>query len=534
MGRLENFETKNFIEQVSCLDSLVQQKEAGSIPELIGLIEKISKFEAIWLVLRDSLKSLLSLSEEHTVGQIFSGNSEIQKLCIEIAGQNGMTSAVGPLQAVARWASEGRDYVVLFDALNALSQIGLEESADIFREFMGHEDSVVSAKCIEVLGEMNDSASFDRLCSLIDGAESELGSGLCDLPAASAIRALGRFPGRDAIEFFVSRLHHPNPGVRRLIHNELVSRGIDALDALGRVFQGEDVDSKIFAANILGLMGNKEVTDVLVKALEKGKDLHSNVRYAVYEAIGRTPGMAGLVALVDGLKETDQMVLAAVVSSLDMHLNQWILEQVTGMVKEDSEHGRMLNKAIIASCALDLFAGLYQADEAAGARLMEEIRRSGDGEFIARYREKLAGMESSKARKDAENLELISTETEGRNILAVDDSKAMLNFYRSVAASLGLNITTAMNGREALDTLERDDSFSLIISDMNMPVMDGIEFTRQVRSNPLLPDMPIIMITTESERSQVELALRAGATHFMHKPFSAEKLQDQIRACLGM
>jgi len=534
MGRLDDFEAKDFIDQISFLGELVQQKEVDSIPELIALMDKISKFEAVWLVLRDTLKSLLSESAEHTVSYLSSDNSEIRKICIEIAGQNRMTSAIEPLKAIALKASERRDNVALFDAVNALSQIGPEESAEIFRAFMDHEDSVVSSKCIEALGELNDSSSFDRLCDIVDEAETDIGSGQCDIPTASAIRALGNYRGRDSIEFFVARLHHRNPGVRRLIHYELISRGSDAVDSLGRVFQGDDVDCKIFAANILGMMGRKEVTDVLVKALEKGPEVHPNVRYAVYEAIGRSSGMTGLVALMDGLRETDQMVLISVVSSLDMHLNQWILEKVTGMVKENTEHGRMLVKAIIASSALNIFEGLYQTDEAVGARLLEEIRHSGDGEFIARYRERLAGMGSPRAKADADSLDLISMDTEGQNILAVDDSKAMLNFYQSAAAALGLNVTTAMNGREALDLLEKGTSFSLIISDMNMPVMDGIEFTRQVRANHLLPDIPIIMITTESERSQVDLALAAGATHFMHKPFSVEELQNQVRSCLGL
>jgi CheY-like chemotaxis protein len=108
----------------------------------------------------------------------------------------------------------------------------------------------------------------------------------------------------------------------------------------------------------------------------------------------------------------------------------------------------------------------------------------------------------------------------------------MLNLYKSVAASMGMGITTAMNGREALDMLQLDEGFSLIITDMNMPVMDGIEFTRQLRMNQAFADVPVIMITTESERSQQDIARKAGVTDFMQKPFAVEKLQEKIKACL--
>lgn len=532
MGRLSEFETKDFIEQVGMLGAVVQEKAFDSIPELASLMDKIAKYEAVWLVMRDSLKSLLSGSEEHTVNYLKSGNPEIRKICIEVAGQTRMAAAMEPLLALQ--ASGEQDPVLLFDVLNALSLINPEGSADMFRKFLDHEDSVVSSKSIDVLGELNDIPSFDRLCSIIRKAESNIGSGLCDLPTASAIKALGKYRGGEAVEFFIARLHHANPGVRRLIHHELVCKGSDAVDALGRVSLGDDVDSCIFAANILGLMGKKEVTNVLVKALEKGQAVHPNVRYAVYEAIGRTGGMAGLVALVDGLRETDEMVLMAVVSSIDMHLNQWILDKVRGMVREDTDHGRILVKAIIASGALNLFEGLYHADDDLGVRLVKEIRHSGGGEFIGRFHDRLSGMDIPRAKDDAQSLDSLSVKSGGMQILAVDDSRAMLNFYQSVTASLGLNIVTALNGKEALDILEKGESFDLIITDMNMPVMDGIEFTKQVRGNPLLPDMPIIMITTESERSQQDLAMKAGATYFMQKPFSAEKLQEKIKACLGL
>jgi len=68
---------------------------------------------------------------------------------------------------------------------------------------------------------------------------------------------------------------------------------------------------------------------------------------------------------------------------------------------------------------------------------------------------------------------------------------------------------------------------------MNMPVMDGIEFTKRTRSYPGFENKPIIMATTESESTQVQLAKQAGVTDFISKPFSQEALSNKIKEHLG-
>lgn len=83
-----------------------------------------------------------------------------------------------------------------------------------------------------------------------------------------------------------------------------------------------------------------------------------------------------------------------------------------------------------------------------------------------------------------------------KGLLAADDSKAMLSFYRSIAAEIGFRIMTAMNGKEALDLIESGEEFDLIITDMNMPIMDGIEFTKQLRNSIGYEETPVIMVTT--------------------------------------
>ena len=532
MSRLDNFESKDLMEQVAILSSLDPEKDQECIPDIISLLEKIPGHEAIVLVLRDTLKKLFSRSEEYTRRYLTHENRDIRKICIETAGRSKFASAQPVLQNIARQATERKDRKILFDVIYALSQIQPESSIELFRRYVDYEDTPISSLCIEILGSLNDAATFERMRGIISEAESDSSGGLCDLPTASAISALSTFTGKDAISYFISQLHHRNPGVRRQIHHELSRKGSEAIGALGSVFASDSVDSKIFAANILGVIGTKESGEELVRAMDASRNAHPNIRYAIYEALGWSSGMSSLVCLADGLTETDQMVLLAVMSSLGMHLNQWILDRIAEIIRKGTDHGRMIVKAIIASGSMKIFEGLYRADEEIASMLIEEMKRSGNADHISQCREILAAMDSERARADINSLKEVSPIGAGPHILAVDDSRAMLNFYKSVAASLKMDITTAQHGREALDIMAEGNRFDLIITDMNMPVMDGVEFTRQVRRDPAYSDVPIIMITTESERSQQDLARNAGVDQFMLKPFDAEKLQKKITSCL--
>ncbi|MRR14084.1 response regulator, partial [archaeon] len=527
MNRLTNFESMDFIEQVSALGSVSQNLDFGSIPEIIGLIAKIPEHETVALVIRDTLKTLLSASEEQTIRFLPSENLEIRKICIEVAGQKKYENAVKKLLDMAGQADSQRKYGVLFTIVSALSRIQSLESLDLFRRFIDHEDDIISSLSIDMIGVMDDESSFDRLCDIISDAEND---DECGLPTASAIKSLALFRSSDAISFLISKLHHKNPTVRRIIHQELAALGPEVIEPLSTVFRQGNLDEKILAANILGFIGSKEAGDALVKALDKGLADHMNIRFAIFDSLGRCPGMKSLVCLVDALEETDQMVLMAVVSSLGMQLNPFILDKITEIIRKDNAHSVLLVKAIIASRSPNLFKDLYSRDAKIASLLISEIRTSRDAELMADYREKLSEMDTDQARADMSALESSPDKAVGPHILAVDDSSAMLNFYRSVAASMGLSISTAVNGKEAIDLLSFEGDVCLILSDMNMPVMDGIQFTRAVRSNPALSSIPVIMITTESEQSQKDIATKAGVSDFLTKPFSAEKLQEKIKA----
>ena len=112
--------------------------------------------------------------------------------------------------------------------------------------------------------------------------------------------------------------------------------------------------------------------------------------------------------------------------------------------------------------------------------------------------------------------------------LVVDDSSTMRMILREFLKKLGFEVAEAGNGQEALDCLKGTAKVDLVLVDWNMPVMDGVSFVRAVRADPSYADLPLMMVTTNAELSQVATALEAGANEYIMKPFTRQMIQEKL------
>ena len=110
-----------------------------------------------------------------------------------------------------------------------------------------------------------------------------------------------------------------------------------------------------------------------------------------------------------------------------------------------------------------------------------------------------------------------------RTILAVDDSPSMRQMVRATLESAGYGVVEAADGQEALE-LARTRSVDLVISDVNMPRMDGIRLVSELRTLPTYRLTPLLLLTTESSQEKKQEGKRAGATGWIVKPFNPSQL----------
>ena len=110
-----------------------------------------------------------------------------------------------------------------------------------------------------------------------------------------------------------------------------------------------------------------------------------------------------------------------------------------------------------------------------------------------------------------------------KTILTVDDSATMRQMVGFVLKGAGYEVIDAVDGRDALSRLNGRE-INLILSDINMPNMDGLEFTRQLRALPQYKFVPVVLLTTESHPEKKQEGKAAGATAWIVKPFNPEQL----------
>lgn len=115
-----------------------------------------------------------------------------------------------------------------------------------------------------------------------------------------------------------------------------------------------------------------------------------------------------------------------------------------------------------------------------------------------------------------------------KRILTIDDSKTIRDMLRMTLVSAGFEVLQAVDGQDGVEVMDRE-TVDLVITDINMPRMNGYEVVRHLRGIPAHKSLPILVLTTESDTDKKNLAREAGATGWMVKPFDPDRLLETVR-----
>lgn len=118
-----------------------------------------------------------------------------------------------------------------------------------------------------------------------------------------------------------------------------------------------------------------------------------------------------------------------------------------------------------------------------------------------------------------------------KSILVAEDSASMREVIKMTLTSEGYAVTCAEDGKAALDVVQQN-AFNLVISDLNMPRMDGITFVRELRNLPSYKFTPVLMLTTETDEAKKQAGKAAGVRAWLTKPFKPELLTSALRKLL--
>lgn len=120
-------------------------------------------------------------------------------------------------------------------------------------------------------------------------------------------------------------------------------------------------------------------------------------------------------------------------------------------------------------------------------------------------------------------------------LLVVDDSSTMRRIIKNTLARLGYkDILEGGDGLEGWAAIDANPDIEMLITDWNMPEMNGLELVKKVRADARFKDLPIIMVTTEGGKAEVITALKAGVNNYIVKPFTPQVLKEKLAAVMGV
>ena len=120
-------------------------------------------------------------------------------------------------------------------------------------------------------------------------------------------------------------------------------------------------------------------------------------------------------------------------------------------------------------------------------------------------------------------------------LLVVDDSSTMRRIIKNTLSRLGyIDILEGADGVEGWNQMDSNPDIEMLITDWNMPEMNGLELVKKVRADARFADVPIIMVTTEGGKGEVITALKAGVNNYIVKPFTPQVLKEKLGAVMGV
>ncbi len=524
MLHFDGFSQKDTIEQIILLDEIKDKGDKTILPELFEIYSHPTGDHAVDEMVYHTLFHLLHGETNEIVKGLHHASHDVQLISIRSAAE---THSAEVMESLLDLLAQSQHSDIIAETLRALTNFNDTTLVPKLAPFILHEDCAIMAGATQALMSYKDKQVRNNLIQLIEESDEVQGSESgCSLRTAIAINSLSQISDQQSIEVLVSYIHHHNPSFRRETISSLASMDEVVLPALSKCLEQGDNDEKIMAANIIGVAGHKSGADIAVDFLTKVDD--QNLKFALYEALGRIDSLRSLAGLSDGLKEENELVLMAVITGLENLFNQSVVHiLVQKVIDTEPAQLKQILKGIIASRALKIFIAFYQ-EGTIKAKLMSQLMACRDHEAMNLFRGELSEIESELAEDDISKLTIYDASPQEKKILAADDSKTMLFFYKGVAADLGVEIVTVEDGRQALDQMKVYPHFDLIIIDMNMPNMDGIELAREIRKQDQWRNLPLLMATAESKSSQAQIAKDAGINNFITKPFTKEDFKAKV------
>ncbi len=514
----------------------LQQKamtELASAPEKVvyPLLNFLTKLQISSPMIQESLYELIldkSFGNTDLVIQYVSEDkaTATRLLFIKAAGDLMLTPTRPALEKIL---ATDTDPQILTAAIQSIGNMKSRKSLPSIATMAKHPDNNVKRAAIFAISETAGKDGVDMLLGFL-GADAETDK--------LAVEALAEIQDLYALEKLTSLLDAEETIVRDTAIDQLILLGKKATPLLARAVENAQADYMVHLITTLGHIKDPAAIAPIM-AIIYTQPADANIRQAVYEAMERIPSPKTAICLAQGLQDPVETVRMSAAKAMDVNLSKPLVAGLKNIVRARSPEARNAVAALIDAKSDNIVTFLVK--EPAFLILAENhITTTADPGTRNAFLKKLSGLGMGDLADDmtAKIKDPGPAKQDLPGIIVVDDSKMMLRLYQNKLSGMGLSCRIFHQPAAAVSEILKTRP-DLVITDLNMPGMSGLELTREIRKKYGPKDLPILMITTQSDFVEEKngdisidnaLLTRSGINRILHKPFTDDAFKTAVRA----
>ncbi len=514
-------------------------KELGRADEKIAfpLLEHLTKIKISNNEVKESLYELILDkaygNTELVIKYITQDNKESQLIYLKAAGDLQLMDTAPVL---AKILSKTKDIDITLNTIEAMGALRIKKFLPMFSLVIGEKNNEkIKRAAVFAIAETGGKEAVDLLSSMITGTDE------IDL---IVIDALAGIQDQYALDIIASLLNSQHTHIRDAAINQLIRIGSKSVPILTRAMSNAQSDYMVHLLTTLGYIGDLAAIPAVLDIINiKPKD--PNIRQAAYEALERLPSTKSAISLADGLQDPIESVRMSAARAVDKNLSKVLVAGLKNIVRQEDNDAANAVAALIDSEADNIFNFLLEEEsftKLATNHIISKADPVTSEHFLNLLKNKNRPELSEKIANMLPNARGKEIKTKNTELFVVDDSKMMLKLYQNKLTKLGHKPTLFQFPEEAISAVAVSKP-DLIITDLNMPKINGIELTREIRKKYTRQQLPIIMITTQSDfiensksgrgaKVNDDFLTKSGISRILHKPFTDKDLKDAVNSFL--
>ena len=489
-----------------------------AIPLLAGVIAENPDVSESFPQLKETLFSKIIDSSEVLLDLLSTTKeSSVKAFLAEAAGEIRLKAAVPALLNIL---SNKTDVKIIESAIIALGMIGDPSVVATVSEHLYSNSREVVLSTIRALGEIATASAVQKLGDKL-GGDSELDLMIIDIVAKTQVP--------EALEILNKTLGSKNTQLHAVVKKKLGGVGVMSIRVLIKNLFLENRDLIIHSLNVLGDIGDSAAIPAIRKLIHQQPE-DPNVRFAAYETLGRLPLDKGVYTLTAGLEDSAENVRNAAAKAIDRHYNAALAGGIRNLIRSGNIEALKIIAAIIDSQCNNIFLDLLEEDYFKGPAIdyMLDKAHPDVRSYFARILEKTGHNDLAKEIMPKKKARI----KKKLKVFVIDNSRMILNIYRNMLYNLEYESHLFEFPIKALEQLVKEKP-DVILTDLIMPDISGIDLTKIVRKRYSKSELPIIMITTQKDAQENKAAYSAGVNDIIHKPFTEKQIGKALDKFAG-